>query len=385
MSGFTFNSAATILCEPGIATRLGANVKDRIGARVLVVTDAGLVGAGLLEPVVQGLTADGVTVETFTEVVADPPQGVVMEAVHQAKNAKVDGVIGLGGGSSMDVAKLVALLAGGGESIEDIYGVGQAKGQRLPLMQIPTTAGTGSEATPVAIVTVGDEVKKGVVTPLTLPDVAVLDAELTLGLPAGVTAATGYDAMVHAIEAYTSTSTNNNPLSQVLSRQALRLLGGSLAKVVADGANLQGRSDMLLGSLLAGMAFGNSPVAAAHALAYPIGGIFHVPHGVSIALVMPHVMAFSASHCASAYAELATDVFPDLIGKNSASQVDEFVTRMDSLRNDIGLQTSLTQFGITADDLPRMAEQAMIQTRLLINNPREVTQADALAIYQSAL
>lgn len=384
MAGFTFNAAQTILCEPGIASRLGPVVKDRIGSRVLIVTDPGLVQTGILAAVIAGLKAGGVSAETFTDVVADPPQSVVLEAVKLALSAKVDGVIGLGGGSSMDVAKLVALLAGGGENINDIYGVEQAKGTRLPLMQIPTTAGTGSESTPVAIVTTGDEVKKGVVSARTLPDVAVLDAELTLGLPAHVTAATGYDAMVHAIEAYTSTSANNNPLSQMLARQALRLLGGSLTTVVTEGSNLQARSDMLLGAMLAGMAFGNSPVAAAHALAYPVGGIFHVPHGVSIALMTPHVLAFNARHCAPAYAALATDIFPDLAGRKEASQVDAFVTRMNSLRADTGLPTRLQDVGVTQSDLPRMAEQAMLQTRLLINNPREVTQANALEIYQAA-
>ncbi len=381
---FTFNSPTTILSEPGLASRLGPVVKSRIGTKVMVVTDPGLVGAGLLDPVVSGLTAGGIAVEVFQDVVADPPERVVLAATDQAKAAGVEGVIGLGGGSSMDVAKLVALLVGGGETIGDIYGVGLAQGPRLPLMQIPTTAGTGSEATPVAIVTVGAEVKKGVVTPITLPDVAVLDAELTLGLPAPVTAATGYDAMVHAIEGYTSTAANNNPISQVLARQALRLLGANLVTVVEDGRNLQARSDMLLGSLLAGMAFGNSPVAAVHALAYPIGGIFHQPHGISIGLVLPHVMEFSAPKCEAQYADLACDVFPDLSEAPSQTRCGSFIERMSGLRDTIGLPTQLRSVGITQSDLPRMAEQAMIQTRLLVNNPRAVTEADALAIYKAA-
>ena len=382
--GFTFNSPTTILSEPGLASRLGPVVKARIGSKVMVVTDPGLVGAGLLDPVLNGMTADGVAVEVYQDIVADPPESVVLEAAAQAKAAGIEGVIGLGGGSSMDVAKLVALLVGGGEDIGEIYGVGLAKGPRLPLMQIPTTAGTGSEATPVAIVTVGAEVKNGVVTPITLPDIAVLDAELTLGLPAPVTAATGYDAMVHAIEGYTSTAANNNPISQVLARQALRLLGANLVTAVEDGQNLQARSDMLLGSLLAGMAFGNSPVAAVHALAYPIGGIFHQPHGISIGLVLPHVMAFSAPNCEAAYADLGCDIFPDLQDAPSQTRCGSFIERMSALRDTIGLPTRLRTVGITEDDLPRMAEQAMIQTRLLINNPREVSQADVLAIYKAA-
>lgn len=384
MDAFTFNAPATILCEPGIARRLGPVVRDRIGVRVMIVTDAGLVDAGLLDPVLSGLADAGVTAHVFADVVADPPEAVVLEAVAQAQAKGIDGVIGLGGGSSMDVAKLVALLVGGGEEIGDIYGVGLATGQRLPLMQIPTTAGTGSEATPVAIVTVGEALKKGVVTPRTLPDVAVLDAELTLGLPAPVTAATGYDAMVHAIEAFTSTSANNNPLSRVLAREALRLLGANLETAVRDGGNLAARSDMLLGSLFAGMAFGNSPVAAVHALAYPIGGIFHQPHGISIGLVLPQILEFNWLACEAAYASLAADVFPDLAEAPSHTRAAEFARRMTDLRAAIGLPGRLREVGIPEDALPAMAEQAMLQTRLLVNNPREVTESDALAIYRAA-
>ncbi len=227
----------------------------------------------------------------FSDVVADPPASIVEEACAKARALDIDGVIGFGGGSSMDVAKLVALMVGSGEKLDDIYGVNMVKGKRLPLIQIPTTAGTGSEVTPISIITVGATEKKGVVAPALLPDIALLDAELTLGLPASITAATGVDAMVHAIEAYTSTSANNNPVSRVLACEALRLLGDNIRRVVTNPGDIEARSNMLLGSTLAGQAFANSPVAAVHALAYPLGGIYHIPHGLSNALVLPHVMA----------------------------------------------------------------------------------------------
>ncbi|WP_372980510.1 iron-containing alcohol dehydrogenase [Marinobacter sediminum] len=384
MTAFTFNTTKSVICEPGAIKKLGAIVKEQIGKRVLIVTDPGLIKAGLLTSATDSLDQAGVEYQVFDGVVADPPVAVVEAALAEARAASIDGVIGFGGGSSMDIAKLIALLMGGGEKLDDIYGVGMAKGQRLPLIQIPTTAGTGSEVTPISIITVGKAEKKGVVAPQLLPDVALLDAELTLGLPAPVTAATGVDSMVHAIESYTSASANNNPVSRTLAREALRLLGANIETAVKDGRNVQARSNMLLGAMLAGQAFANSPVAAVHALAYPIGGIFHVPHGLSNALVLPHVMRFNADACADAYATLAPDAFPDLASVPEAQRVDEFINRLEALSADIGLEQTLREVGIGETDLPVMAADAMKQTRLLVNNPREVSEADALAIYRAA-
>jgi alcohol dehydrogenase class IV len=381
---FVFNASKSVILGAGAVARLGAIVKEQIGQAVLVVTDPGIAGAGLLSPVVDSLSLAGVTAHIFQDVAADPPVEVVLAATELARQHAVAGVIGLGGGSSMDVAKLVALLVGGGERLEDIYGVGIAKGRRLPLIQIPTTAGTGSEVTPVSIVTVGAEEKRGVVAPQLLPDIALLDPELTLGLPRHVTAATGIDAMVHAIEAFTSKSANNNPISKLFAREALRLLGMNLETVVKDGRNVAARSDMLFGSMLAGQAFANSPVAAVHALAYPIGGIYGIAHGVSNAVVLPHVMAFNAPACLDAYGVLAGDVFPDLMQLEAGLRIERFIDRMASLIRSVGLPSTLRELDIPEDALPKMAAEAMKQTRLLVNNPRTVSEQDAFAIYKAA-
>ena len=384
MSAFTFNTTKSVICEPGAIKRLGEIVKEQMGKKVLLVTDPGLIKAGLLDRATRSLNEAGVEYTLVDGVVADPPVSVVEAALADAREAAVDGVIGFGGGSAMDVAKLIALLIGGGERLDDVYGVGQAKGTRLPLIQIPTTAGTGSEVTPISIITVGETEKKGVVAPQLLPDIALLDAELTLGLPAHVTAATGIDAMVHAIESYTSASANNNPVSKALAREALRLLGANIESAVKDGTDVRARSDMLLGAMLAGQAFANSPVAAVHALAYPIGGIFHVPHGLSNALVLPHVMRFNTETCGEAYAVLATDVFPDLAATPSDQRVNQFIDRLEALSADLGLEQTLREVGIGEEDLATLASDAMKQTRLLVNNPREVSEMDALAIYKAA-
>ncbi|MBB4003467.1 iron-containing alcohol dehydrogenase [Aurantimonas endophytica] len=385
MTPFIFNTTASIVCEPGAARRLGALVAGRLGDRVLFVTDPGLSALGLGAPAIASLETDGGTVTLFDAVEADPKRATLECAVEAGRTAGVTGVVGFGGGSSLDVAKLAALLLGSNEDLDAAWGVGNAAGPRLPLVLIPTTAGTGSEVTPVSIITVGDNEKRGVSSPLILPDIAILDAELTLGLPAAITAATGIDAMVHAIEAYASRSPNNNPLSRMLARQALQLLGAHIETVVANPADLDARQAMLLGSMLAGQAFANSPVAAVHALAYPIGGRFHVPHGLSNALVLPHVLRFNAPEAAHLYAEIAADAFPVLADEpGTQGRCAAFIEALTGLSQRLGLPQRLRDVGIGEADLPAMAADAMLQQRLLVNNPRTVREADALAIYRAA-
>lgn len=286
----------------------------------------------------------------------------------------------------MDVAKLVAVLAHPDccQSLEELYGVGNVRGPRLPLLQVPTTAGTGSEVTPIAIVTTGETTKAGIVSPLLQPDTALLDARLTLGLPAKVTAATGIDAMVHAIEAYTSAH-KKNPVSDMLAREALRLLSGNIVSATHRGSELEARGNMLLGALYAGQAFANAPVAAVHALAYPLGGHFHIPHGLSNSLVLPHVLRFNASAATALYAELAESIMGSECGTGSdASKTDTLICWLESLIAELGLPNRLRDCGVTEASLPKLAADAMQQQRLLVNNPREVTEQDALAIYRAA-
>ena len=381
MSSFAFNTVPSIVFGPGSIARIGEIAALRLGPRVALVTDAGLVRAGLIAPALRALEEAGIAVDVFDGVVADPPEAVVLAAVEQARAFRAEAVIGLGGGSSLDVAKLVALLLKSGEALASIYGVGLAKGPRLPLVAVPTTAGTGSEVTPISIVTTGAHEKKGVVSPLIIPDIALLDPDLTVGLPPPVTAATGIDAMVHAIEAYTSASPNNNPISRALATEALRLLGRNIERAVHHGGDREARAAMLIGSMLAGQAFANSPVAAVHALAYPIGGHFGVPHGLSNALVLPHVLRFNASACEGPYAELAPHAFPALEGPATAAS---FVEALADLSLRIGLQPRLRDVGIPQEAVPMLAEDAMRQTRLLVNNPRPLGLEDARAIYEAA-
>ena len=352
----------------------------------MVVTDPGIVACGLLKRLETVLQSAGCTWDLFDAVVADPPEAVVLEASERARAFEASGIIGFGGGSAMDVAKLVAILAAPGSApLAQAYGVNQVTGSRLPLALVPTTAGTGSEVTPVAIVTVGAEEKKGVVSPVLIPDLAILDAELTLQLPPHVTAATGIDAMVHAIEAYTSASSNNNPISRVLAREALQLLGDSLTTCVSNGADLHARQQALLGACLAGQAFANSPVAAVHALAYPLGTRFHLPHGLTNALMLPAVMRFNLPAAAEQYAQLLPCAFPESQAQGDAqARAEQFIVLLEGLIERVGLPKRLREVGIKEEHIDMLAADAMKQTRLLVNNPRPLDLQDAQHIYSQA-
>ena len=383
MKGFEFNTVKSFVSEAGASGRLGDAAAALGVRRLLLVTDPGIAALGLTARAAESLERAGVALVEFTGVEADPREETVLAAAALARAERADGVVGFGGGSSMDVAKLAAFLARSDQPLAEAWGVGNARGERLPLIQVPTTAGTGSEMTPIAIVTTGATTKMGVVSPILYADKALLDAELTFGLPRHVTAATGVDAMVHALEAFT-TRRLKNPVSDTLARRALSLLGGHIRRACDDGSDTEARAAMLLGSMLAGMAFANAPCAAVHALAYPIGGHFHVAHGLSNALVLPHVMRFNAPAAAAQYAEVAPLAMPHLTGAES-DLAERLIEGFEALIDDLGIESRLRQVGIGHNHLPMLAEEAMKQQRLLVNNPREVAYEDALAIYERAL
>ena len=386
MAEFVFNTSPSIVVERGAGGRLVEYCSTFNPKSVLVVTDRGIIAAGLLEQALAAFKSEPMRVNVFDSVESDPSDSTVLGATTIAKEHNVDLVVGFGGGSAMDVAKLVSTLAHphSTQPLDACYGVGVLTNPRLPLIQVPTTAGTGSEVTPVAIVTTGDTTKSGVVSPILLPDMAILDATLTLGLPPHVTAATGIDAMVHAIEAYTS-KIKKNPISDGLAKQALALLAPNVLKAVETPDNIEVREQMLVGACLAGQAFANAPVGAVHALAYPLGGHYHIPHGLSNALVLPHVMRFNQSACEQWYRELATVILPNETdfgrNKNSCSLLIDWLA---SLSQSCGLPTSLKQCDIPESALELLATEAMKQQRLLVNNPREVSLEDAKKIYQEA-
>ncbi|HBU97928.1 iron-containing alcohol dehydrogenase [Thalassospira lucentensis] len=379
---FMFRSVPRIVCEAGGIVKAGPLMTELGATRVTIICDPGIVALGFADQAQKSLESVGIAVQVFSDVAADPPQHIVQKAIDGAKEWKADGVIGLGGGSSLDSAKLVALLANSDQTIKEIYGIDKAMGDRLPLIQIPTTAGTGSEVTWVSVITDPDNLKQVVYTPQLMPDIALLDAELTYGLPQKVTAATGLDAMVHAIEGYTS-RTRKNPIADGMAVTALSLLGKNLMKVIENPGDKDARSAMLQGSLIAGMAFANASVAAIHGLAYPLGARFHIPHGHANALVMAQVLRFNLPAARTLYAELAPCLIEDADFASDDEAAEAFVRRIEEMVPASGLETRLRDLGVTEDTLPEMAEEVFSKIyRLIESNPCDMTTKDIEAIYR---
>jgi alcohol dehydrogenase len=382
---FVFHTTKSIINAPHSTSELGAYCKNLNINKVLLVTDPGIIKLNLHQNIIASLENASIDFVIFSDVEVDPPVGVIEQAIVFAKNNGIDGVVGLGGGSSLDTAKLISALTYSEQSLADVFGIDKISNARLPLIQIPTTAGTGSEVTPISIVTTGEAMKMGIVSNILLPDIALLDATLTVKLPAHITAATGIDAMVHAIEAYTSVI-KKNIYSDMLAIQALKLMSKYIQSAVHHGDDLEARHNMMLGATLAGQAFANAPVAAVHALAYPLGGHYHIPHGLSNSLVLPHVMRFNIPAAAKLYAELAEIIIPEecLLLDSVEDKAEAFINYLEFLINDLGLPQTLESVNVDKNSLEMLAKDAIKQERLLINNPREMSESDILAIYQAA-
>lgn len=346
--------------------------------RPFIVSDAGVAGAGLLEKVAQPLRAAGLLAGTFAEVPPEPPIDIVDAIAARLQAAGADLVIALGGGSVMDATKVAALCAREGKPARAFVGIRQAAGRGLPTVLIPTTAGTGSEATFVAILTdttTGNKI--GVVDPRILADIAIVDPTLTDGLPPHVTAAAGMDALVHAIEAYIAHVAT--PLARGLALEAARRIGRSLEAVCREPRNTEARDGMAIGSHLAGMAFANSSCCAVHALALPLGGRFHIPHGVITGCFAGEMMRHNAPVCAAPFAELSI-----ALGWGPLTP-SAFADRLDTIAEAIGLRAQLRHTRVPAAAVAAMATDAVAIRRLMDPNPREVTVDDAARIYRAVL
>jgi alcohol dehydrogenase class IV len=380
MRPFTFHPGPRLIAGEGLHERLPELLPE---GPCLFVTDTGVRGLGLADPYCAALEESGRLVTLFDRVEADPSRETLLAVVQTGRLAGATSVVGFGGGSPMDVAKLAAYLLGSGDELESIWGVDVAQGQSLPLVLVATTAGTGSEATPISVITCEDGVKLAVnARPLTA-DWALLDPSLTLGLPAAVTAATGIDAIVHSVEAYTSARLKN-PVSDALAREALKLLSANLLTACREPGNIEARSAMLLGAHLAGIAFANAPVGGVHALAYPLGGLFHLPHGLTNALMLRPVLEHNAEAARELYAELAPILDPALETVGSQARAKGFIDAVCALAADTGVKLRLRDHGIDESDIPTLASEAMKQTRLLVNNPCPIEEADAKRLYEAA-
>jgi alcohol dehydrogenase class IV len=382
MDIFSFRAAGEIIFGVGAVNRLGAAVRKAGGKRVLVVADPGFAKTGSFLQVTQSLEREGLSLVLFDRVEPEPRTVVADQGGEVARKERCDFVLGVGGGSAMDTAKAAAVLATNGGQARDYQGLDKVPRPGLPKGMVPTTAGTGSEVTFTAVFINEEEKKKaGINSPHLYPEMSVLDPELTLSLPPAVTAFTGMDALAHAVESYTSKAAHS--LSEMFSLEGIRLIGKSLRRAVEVGSDLDARSDMLLGSLLAGIGLANAGVTAVHSLSYPLGGRFRVPHGVGNGLLLPAVMEYNALSLPEKFARIAGAIGEKTEGLSAKKAALLAVEAVRRLARDIQVPMRLSDLGIPESAFPGMAEEALKVTRPLENNPRPVSFEDAIQVYRS--
>jgi alcohol dehydrogenase class IV len=378
-----FRTTRRILFGLGAVEKTGAEAQLLKAKKVLIITDPGVIQAGLLQNIEKSLQSVDLPFVTFDGVEADPRIEVVEKSVEKAKKEGIDLIVGFGGGSSLDIAKVTSILITNPGKIDGFFGIDLVPNPGVPVILVPTTAGTGSEVTPIAILSdTKEKLKKGIVSATLFPEVAIVDPKLTVGLPPSVTAFTGMDALTHAIEAYYSI--NATDLSDLLAFRAMELLSKNIRMAFAHGENLAARSNMMEGSLLAGIAFANVGVGAVHAFAYPLGGEFHLAHGLTNTLMLPYLMRYNILGCPNKFAQMATAFGEKVEGLSELDAAEMAVKFVERLSNDIRVPRRLRDVGIPEKSIPGLAEAAMKVTRLLANNPRKMTLEDAIAIYKSA-
>lgn len=376
-----FKTTVKIITGIKSVTTLPEEIKQLGGKNVFIFTDEGIVKAGICDQVLQILEGAVESVSVFGKVPPEPPLETIHECLQLAREAGCDLIIGLGGGSAMDVAKVISVLLTNQKSLDQMIGVNLVEKRGIPKILIPTTAGTGSEVTPIVILTDQSEnLKKGVVSDFLFPETAILDPELTVSLPPGATAASGMDALIHAVEAYTSL--NATPMTDHLALRAIELVVGNIRSAWANGSNLEARMNMLEGSLLAGQAFANAGVTAVHAFAYPLGGEFHVAHGVANTVMLCAVLRYNMIANLKKFAALGRLLCPDVTSQDSKLLAEAGICFLEGLIVDLQLPRTLQELKVPREAIPGMAEGVMKVTRLLANNPRKITLKDANDIYQ---
>ena len=380
---FSFTGAKKIIFGNGSFHGLVNHIKELNAKNPLVVIDQNLAQAGFQERVANLLIPEGMKYTVYDKVEPEPRIELADEGAALAIKNKCDIVIGIGGGSAMDVAKAIAVLATNKGSAVDYLGLNKIPQHGLPKIMIPTTAGTGSEVTFTAVfVRRNLKKKEGMNSPYLYPELALLDPELTLSLPPEPTAQTGLDALCHAIESYTSV--NASPMSELFSLDAIVLIAENLRTCVHDGKNLPARENMLLGSLYAGLGLANAGVTAVHSLSYPLGGKYGIRHGLANTLMLPAVMAFNLPAALDKFADIAEAMGEITDGLPVREAAYLALEAVESLIEDCGICSSLEEFGIKEKDFPALADVALTIARPLENNPRKVTKEDAIEIYADA-
>jgi len=370
----------TLAFGAGCARRCAEDIANLGLGRIFVITGSSTRAAG--ESLAALVQPQGSNCTIFDKIQPEPTIQTFETVVSAARDARADAVIGLGGGSAMDVAKLVASFLKSNQPIRETFGIGKLNPRSTPLICLPTTSGTGSEVSPNAILLdESDQLKKGVISPHLMPDAAYVDPMLTLTVPPPVTAATGIDALTHCIEAYANLLAH--PMIDLYALQGIRLISRSIVRAVEHGGDIDARTDLALGSMYGGMCLGPVNTGAVHALAYPLGGEFHVAHGVSNALLLPHVLEFNLPAAPDRYAQIARALGCGN-GRDDMEMACAGLKRIRELVKQVGIPARLRDFGIPETAIERMAKSAMTVTRLLDRNVRQVTLNDAINIYRRA-
>jgi len=381
---FTVNQPTRIHFGCGVIKDLASVVKECGASKAFLVADPGLEAAGLLDRIVQPLMAADLPYELYTRVDPEPGLALADKGAELARQAGADCVIGAGGGSAMDVAKAVSILLTNGGQAEDYLGLGKIKKPGVPKIMVPTTAGTGAEVSFTAVfINERTKSKGGMNGDPLYPEAALLDPELTVSMPPKVTATTGIDAFTHAIEAYVSVQAS--AMSDMYATQAMRLISTNLGKAYANGGNIEARYNMLLGSLLAGKALATAGVGLVHAMAYPLGGMFGIPHGLANAVLLPYVLDYNLIGAPEKYAAVAELMGCDISGLNAREAANCLVHAVYGLNMDIGIPATMADLDIPTDKIPAMAQIALTVTRPVENNPRQPSLDDVIAVYHAAM
>ncbi|WP_018606287.1 iron-containing alcohol dehydrogenase [Uliginosibacterium gangwonense] len=382
MNTYSLLNVGRVVAGPGSVESLKELVADFGATQVLIISDKGVAGAGLLQQPKAVLEAAGVKVQVLDDTPPEPTVEQVETILAAARQYATDLIVGIGGGSAMDVAKIVAVLLSNPDlSLRALLAKAPIPKRGVPTLMVPTTAGTGSEATPNSIVLVPeDELKVGIVSARLMPDCVILDPKMTISLPPAITASTGMDALCHAIECFTSKKAN--PFSELFSLKAIALIAGSIRRAWSNGQDLEARHDMLLGAMYGGICIATSSTTAVHALAYPLGGKYRMPHGISNAILLPYVMRFNAVGNEAQFCQIAQAMGLEIAGLSPQQAAEAVVEALFALNRDLQIPADLKRWNITEADLEGLVEGAAKVTRLLDNNPRCMNKDDIRTIYK---
>jgi len=382
VKGFQFTSTTRLNFRVGGVQDLGKEVISMDAHKVLLVTDPGVTKSNLIEKPIESLKKEGIPFTVFAEVEPNPSVETVEKGYKLLKEQKCDCIVALGGGSSIDAGKAIGILDSNPAPILQYEGANKVKNPPLPLVAIPTTAGTGSEVTGASVITdKSRKYKTSIRSPFLIPKIALLDPELLCTLPLSVLAATGMDAFTHAYEAFVSTVTN--PVSQGLAYDSMRLIGKNLRRFYANPDNLEAAGYMLLASTMAGMAFFNGRVGIVHAMAHPLGGFFDIPHGVANAILLPHCMEFSLIAVPELFARISQALGINTKGMSEEEAGKESIRVVRKMMADINIPKGLKEVGAKKDAFEAMAKDA-VSSGIHLTTPRKTTFEDMVRLYQTA-